>query len=185
MSLSHTSAPAAIDSTLLVLLADSDDDLTDPPTIAKVQGYKPNKKIAGSRQKAKGKQRAQDEQSHKRKHVLDKEDIEDVEEEASKHGHPRGAGSYALGDVKVLLDLVKCKLPLGQRGWQIIHHGYVHWARSHNRPVHTMKSLETKYKQVSHRCSHQLLYLTHTFTACQTPKANWWWLLPHRSPLCT
>ncbi|KAF8220718.1 hypothetical protein L208DRAFT_1382558 [Tricholoma matsutake] len=101
MSLSRTSAPAAIDSTLLVLLADSDDDLTDPPTIAKVQGYKPNKRIAGSQQKAKGKQRAQDEQS--------------------------------------------CK---GQRGWQIIHHGYVCWARSHNRPVHTMKSLETKYKQL-------------------------------------
>jgi hypothetical protein len=122
-----------------------------------VQNYKPNKKIAGSRQKAKGKQRAQDEQSRKRKHVSDDKDIEDVEEEGSKRGCSRGAGNYALRDVKVLLDLVERELPLGQCGWQIIHRGYVHWARSHNCPVRTVKSLETKYKQVSHHRSHQLL----------------------------
>ena len=88
MSSSCTSAPATIDPTLLVLPADSDDDLTDPPTIAKVQGYKHNKKVAGSQQKSKGKQRVQDDQSHKHKHISDDEDIKDIEEEGSKCGYP-------------------------------------------------------------------------------------------------
>jgi hypothetical protein len=48
----------AIDLTLQPLLLGTDDDLSDPPTIAKAQGHKPSKKIAGSCQKGKGKQRA-------------------------------------------------------------------------------------------------------------------------------
>ena len=45
----------AIDPTLQPLPLGTDVDLSDPPTIAKAQGHKPSKKVAGSRQKGKGK----------------------------------------------------------------------------------------------------------------------------------
>jgi hypothetical protein len=46
----------AIDLTLQPLPLGTDIDLSDPLTIAKAQGHKPSKKVAGSHQKEKGKQ---------------------------------------------------------------------------------------------------------------------------------
>jgi hypothetical protein len=151
----------AIDPTLQPLPLGTDDDLSDPPTIAKAQGHKPSKKVAGSRQKGKGKQRAvtpdtarrskgkDDKRGRKRKHVSDGEDDDDdMEEETSKRGRPRGAGNYLAADVSALLDFVDRELPLGQHGWKVVHRNYSRWALVHRRPERTMKSLETKYKQV-------------------------------------
>lgn len=135
-----------------------------------MQGYKTSTKVAGSRQKGKGKQCAHDERGRKRKQISDVEDVEEVEDEGSKRGRPRGAGNYAVGDVKVLLDLVERELPLGQRGWQSIHRSYVHWAHLHQRPVRTMKSLETKYKQVCCCSSHALPLLIMISQLVKHPK---------------
>ncbi|KAF8074799.1 hypothetical protein FPV67DRAFT_1408578, partial [Lyophyllum atratum] len=140
-------------------LPDSDDeDLIDGPTIAKAHGRTPAAKVAGSRQKGKGKQRAvpssskgkqrasAPDSSQKRKAGTLSSD-EDVDEPDLKRGHPRGAGNYHPDDVTELLNAVEAELPLGQRGWLAIHRRYTKWAHKHDRPD-TVKSLETKYKQL-------------------------------------
>lgn len=136
----------------------------------RVQGYKTSMKVTGSWQKGKGKQHAHDEQGHKCKHISDVEDVEEVEDEGSKCGRPQGTGNYVVGDVKVLLDLVERELPLGQHGRQTIHHSYVCWAHLHQCPVCTMKSLETKYKQVCCCSSHALALLIMISQLVKHPK---------------
>ncbi|KAF8226503.1 hypothetical protein L208DRAFT_1173386, partial [Tricholoma matsutake] len=149
------------DPTLQPLLLGTDDNLSDPLTIAKAQGHKPSKKVAGSHQKGKGKQHAvtpdtacqskgkDNIRGHKHKHVSDGEDDDDdMEEETSKRGRPWGAGNYLAADVSALLDFVNCELPLGQRGWKVVHCNYSCWALLHRHPECTMKSFEMKYKQL-------------------------------------
>ncbi|KAF8234307.1 hypothetical protein L208DRAFT_1262434, partial [Tricholoma matsutake] len=59
-----------------------------------------------------------------------------------------GAGNYLAADVSALLNFVDHELPLGQRGWKVVHRNYSCWALLHRHPQHTIKSLETKYKQL-------------------------------------
>jgi hypothetical protein len=51
--------------------------------------------------------------------------------------------------VDYLLDLTEEVLPLGNRAWKHIEAEHNKWATLHGRPQRTVKSLETKYKQVS------------------------------------
>ncbi|KAG6824838.1 hypothetical protein H0H92_005661 [Tricholoma furcatifolium] len=137
----------------------SDEDLSDGPTIAKAQGYEASRKVAGSRCKGKGKQRAEPlnskgkhrasgpDVSNKRKAPQPSSDEEENEPE-SKRGRPRGAGNYQADDVSMLLDMVEQELPLGQKGWTNISRRYNKWAHRNKRPERTLKSLETKYKQL-------------------------------------
>jgi hypothetical protein len=139
----------AVNPLLLPLPGNDEDDadFTNPLTIARARGYSPAHKAAGSRQKSKGKQRADgpvDTSSQKHKHNVGvEEDVKPV-----KRGCPYGSGNYSQDDLKALLDLAENELPLGQKGWQAIHAKYVKWARKHNRPERALKSLETKFKQV-------------------------------------
>ncbi|CAA7263431.1 unnamed protein product [Cyclocybe aegerita] len=132
----------------------SDDDLSDPVTIVKSRGHAAAKKVAGSRQKGKGKQRAvltesrdkgkEKATARKCRHASDDEEVEVV----AKRGHPKGAGNYTADEVDALLDFVEEELPLGQRGWQSIHRGFTCWARRNDAAERTLKSLETKFKQL-------------------------------------
>ena len=80
-------------------------------------------------------------------------DSEDLIPKPATHrrraGRPSGAGNFLDSDVKVILDLVEKTLPLGLRGWRQIHQKYTKWAKKNGRPERAMKSLETKFKQVS------------------------------------
>ena len=126
---------------------EDDSDLSNPLGITRARGYSPAPKVAGSRQISKGKQRADapvNTSLRKRKHDADADD--DVK--PAKRGRPHGSGNYSQDDLKTLLDLAERELPLGQKGWQVIHRKYVKWAQKHNRPERALKSLETKFKQV-------------------------------------
>lgn len=151
--------PPPIDSALQTPLpTGSDDDLSDGPTVARSQGRVPVEKVAGSRRdtkgkgkeketaprQVKGKGRAAPTSSRKRK--LDSEEEDD---DTYKRGRPRGAGNYQADDVSALLDFIEKELPLGQRGWQAVHRRYTRWARINLRPERVVKSIETKFKQVS------------------------------------
>jgi hypothetical protein len=143
-----------VDPALIPLPVLQDNDLSDRPTIAKACGRVAAEKVAGAqRTKGKGKECVVDVgkgkdlgagSSRKRKQVSDDEEDEDT----SKRRHPRGAGNYQPGDVSALLDFVEKEKPLGQRGWQAIHRRYTRWACLNRRPERTLKSLETKFKQV-------------------------------------
>ncbi|CAA7270633.1 unnamed protein product [Cyclocybe aegerita] len=145
---------AVIDPALLPLPEVLDDDLSDPVTIVKSRGHAAAKKVAGSRQKGKGKQRAvltksrnkgkEKATARKRRHASDDEEVEVV----AKRGRPKGAGNYTADEVDALLDFVEEELPLGQRGWQSIHCGFTRWARRNDAAERTLKSLETKFKQL-------------------------------------
>ncbi|KAG6917547.1 hypothetical protein DXG01_002184 [Tephrocybe rancida] len=166
--LSSTSRPApVIDPALAGLppLPDSsDDDLSDGPTIAKARGYVPSSKVAGTRRKDKGKQRADppmrassskdkncasaSSMPSKRKVATLSSDDDGPDEPESKCGRPRGAGNYTNDNTAALLDAVEVELPIGQRGWIAVQRRYSKWTRLHKRLDRTVKSLETKYKQL-------------------------------------
>ncbi|KAF8232893.1 hypothetical protein L208DRAFT_1203561, partial [Tricholoma matsutake] len=63
-------------------------------------------------------------------------------------GRPSGASNYLAEDISVLLDYVEQELPLGQHGWNKVHHQLLKWAYSCGHPARAVKSLETKYKQL-------------------------------------
>ncbi|KAJ6595847.1 hypothetical protein DFH09DRAFT_1072765 [Mycena vulgaris] len=109
-----------IDPRLLPLPIDDDHDLSDPSTIAKLCGLKPAHKVAGSRQKGKGKKRQ-----------YSSEEAEDSDAPVNKRGRPQGSVNFSKADTKKLLDLTEKELPLGQKGWEC-----------------PGKSLENKYKQM-------------------------------------
>lgn len=136
----------------------NDDDLSDGPTIALAQGRTATTKVAGSR-RDKGKGRAVEStsqskgksrpapSSRKRKYSDDEDD-----DDNSKRGRPKGAGNYTSDDNSALLDAVESELPLGMRGYQAVHRQFTQWARRNGRPERTVKSLETKFKQVCLPC---------------------------------
>ncbi|KAJ3511822.1 hypothetical protein NLJ89_g3877 [Agrocybe chaxingu] len=134
-SIPSSSTQPIIDPALISLPDDSNDDLTDGPTIAKAHGHLPTSKVAGARRDkgkakakaapsaprgAKGKAKAVADPSRKRKRQAVSEDDED-EDEGAKRGRPRGSGNYTADDTSTLLDFVEKELPLGQRGWERIH----------------------------------------------------------------
>lgn len=138
--------PQTYDPTL-VRLPDSDDsDLSDGPTISHAIGATPAQVAGGSRQKSKSKDKGKEraEANPRKRKAADDEDPK-----SSKRGRPHGAGNYSQEDLKALLDRTQTVLPLGQRGWAKVHRRFTRWARKNGRPERALKSLETKYKQVS------------------------------------
>lgn len=148
-----------IDPALLPLPENQDLDLTDGPTIAHAQGRTATMKVAGARRdKGKahavepvdipthaktGKSRGSTAASRKRKHSDDED-----EDDTSRRGRPRGVGNYTSEDNSALLDAIEAELPVGAKGYQAVHRHFTRWARRNNRPECTLKSLETKFKQV-------------------------------------
>jgi hypothetical protein len=62
--------------------------------------------------------------SRKRKAVPDLDNKSEAK--PIKRGQPQGSGNYSQEDLKALLNLIEAELPLGQRGWIVIHsHGRV------------------------------------------------------------
>ena len=66
----------------------------------------------------------------------------------TRHGHPSGARNYTNADMKALLKFIEAELPLGNRGWRVVHAWYTKWAHTNRRPERTLKSLDTKFRQV-------------------------------------
>ncbi|KAG2746074.1 hypothetical protein P692DRAFT_20642251, partial [Suillus brevipes Sb2] len=137
-------------------LPDSPDrDLCNPSMIAKSHRYTPAIKTGGAHRKTvtrafKGKGKDKENTNVNggecpQKHAHIPEDDED--DLRAKHGRPHGSNNYSSADVKALLDLVKDELPLGQKGWQVIHLKFMQWASHNEHPHCKAQSLETKFKQ--------------------------------------
>ncbi|KAJ7224652.1 hypothetical protein GGX14DRAFT_387325 [Mycena pura] len=109
---------------------------THAPTIAHARGLKKAEKVASTRQKGK-------------KRKLASSDSEGVAA-APKRGRPSGLGNYTMDDLTKLLDLVEDELPIGQKGWKVIHRAYTKWAKANARPLRVEKALENKFKQRAH-----------------------------------
>jgi hypothetical protein len=134
------------------VLDSSDDDLPDASHLAMLPGYaaahpRPRPALDVDR-KPSGDQKfrlpADPDRKSKRKPCTDV----DEPQQGTKRGRPHGAGNYSSDDIKVLLDFVEEEIPLGQRGWKAIHQRFSKWAQRHRRPQRTVKSLDTKFKQV-------------------------------------
>jgi len=121
--------------------------MSDLPPVTQLIQHDPAKKIAGARRK--GKQNVDIEENHQQRKRKPAEPIDlDDASKSAKRGRPTGAGNYAAEDINMLLDLTEEELPLGQRGWDTVHMKYNKWSRKHKRPERTVKSIETKFKQV-------------------------------------
>ncbi|KAJ7437212.1 hypothetical protein B0H11DRAFT_2255560 [Mycena galericulata] len=131
-----------IDPALITLPGGADLDLRDPATIARARGLKPADKVAGSRRK--GKERASDPKGKKRQRASSVS--EDESEPQRKRGRPTGSGNYHKEDTAKLFDLIEEELPVGQKGWKVIHRRFNKWAVLHGRTKRSPKSLENKYK---------------------------------------
>ncbi|KAG2337596.1 hypothetical protein BDR05DRAFT_1004929 [Suillus weaverae] len=123
-----------IDPVLCPLPDNPDLDLTDPVVIAEAHGYAATSKTAGARRKvhsakAKGKENSGVQPTKRTCEIMaDDDDDADVR---VKRGRPSGSNNYTTADAKALLDFIEKELPLGQRGWQVVH----------------ANSIETKFKQ--------------------------------------
>ncbi|KAG1874731.1 hypothetical protein DFJ58DRAFT_638700, partial [Suillus subalutaceus] len=151
---SHLLPPSAHREPALIPLPDSlDMELRDPLVIAGSRGYAPAIKIGRARRKTRtNKSRGKDKENtnldiadRPQKHARAIEDDED--DSRAKRGRPNGSNNYSTADVKVLLDLVEDELPLGQKGWQLIHSKFTQWAGLNGRPHRKATLLETKFKQ--------------------------------------
>ncbi|KAG2364287.1 hypothetical protein BDR07DRAFT_1482712 [Suillus spraguei] len=66
----------------------------------------------------------------------------------AKHSRPNGSNNYSTADIKALLDFVEDIVPLGQKGWQLIHSKFTQWAGRNGHPLLKAMSLKTKFKQL-------------------------------------
>jgi hypothetical protein len=150
--------------------------------IAESRGYTPAIKTGGARRKAvtraiKGKGKDKENTNvtggeRPQKHARIAEDDED--DPRAKRGRPHGSNNYSSADVKALLDLVEDELPLGQKGWQVIHSKFTQWASRNERPHRKAQSLETKFKQVSSTSFYDAILISHIATSvCQDHETHW------------
>jgi len=63
-------------------------------------------------------------------------------------GRPLGAGNFTDKDLQALLDIVAHVLPAGAHGWCKVQWTFAHWSCKNSQPERTVKSIESKYKQV-------------------------------------
>jgi hypothetical protein len=146
-----------IDPALLPLPDSPDLDLSDAVTIAEARGHTLAAKTAGSCRQVKGprgKGKANQNIASANSKKRSREDAEDDDEVHAWRGRPQGSNNYTSSDVKVLLDMVRQELPLGQRGWQAVHVKFGQWAKANGRPERKVTSLETKFKQVRFEVSY-------------------------------
>jgi len=109
---------------VLLPLPDSADlDLTDTITIMEAHSHTPAAKMAGSHHQVKGprgKGKAKENIASANSKKCSQEDAEDNDKVHAWQGCPQGSNNYTNTDVKILLDMVCQKLPLGQCGWQAV-----------------------------------------------------------------
>jgi hypothetical protein len=107
--------------------------------------HRPATKVAGSRWKT--------------KEPINKENKKaDETTKSSKCGRPSSAANFSNHDIWALLNAVEAELPLGERGWKAIQAVYNKYAQECGHALQSLKSLETKYKQV------RLVPCVHTLT---------------------
>lgn len=141
----------------------SDIDLHHGLSIAAAVGYKSAPKVAGARRskpnfsgpgepstKAKGKRKCVDISSASGSDSDDTSNAPVTTKKASHGGRRPGAGNYGNAEIKQLLRLTEKELPVGQNRWKRIHAKYEAWAAKHGQSCRDAKSLETKFKMVSH-----------------------------------
>ncbi|KAG2031844.1 hypothetical protein BDR03DRAFT_1015730 [Suillus americanus] len=130
--------PSAYQDPAYIPLPDlSDRDLLDPLVIAESHGYTPATKENTNLDSANRPQK------HARAVEANEDDLR------VKRGRPNSSNNYSTADIGALFDLVEDIVPLGQKGWQLIHSKFTQWAGCNGRPLHKAMSLKTKYKQVS------------------------------------
>jgi len=78
----------------------------------------PATKVGGSRQSAKGKVKAK---GKKRARESDSGSDTELEQPPAKRGRPHGAANYSKEDTKELFDATQKVLPLGEKGWKLVH----------------------------------------------------------------
>ncbi|KAJ7833532.1 hypothetical protein B0H14DRAFT_3462672 [Mycena olivaceomarginata] len=116
-----TSAPVPIDPALVPLPGGADADLRHGPTIANAIGLKPAEKVAGSRPKGKGKERA-DPKGKKRQRASTGSDNDT--EPVAKRGRPQGSANYSKDNLGKMFDIIEDVLPVGQKGWKEVERRY-------------------------------------------------------------
>ncbi|KAG1870483.1 hypothetical protein C8R48DRAFT_770934 [Suillus tomentosus] len=120
-----------IDPALLPLPDSPNLDLSDAVTIAEAHGHTLAAKTAGSHRQVKGPRGKVWYQA--KLFTYNAEDDDEV---------------HARSDVKVLLDMVRQELPLGQHGWQAVYIKFGQWAKANGRPECKVTLLETNFKQL-------------------------------------
>ena len=157
---------------LVELSVDDDNDLSDGLTVSHAIGAAPDQIVGGVRRKAQSKDKGGSSNARKQKSA---DADEDSTHRSSKRGHPQGAGNYSQEDLKALLDRTQDVLPLGQCGWAEVHRRFTRWARKNGRPERALKSLETKYKQVSpdQYFAWSAELMISLLSACQNHKTHW------------
>ncbi|SJK97336.1 uncharacterized protein ARMOST_00588 [Armillaria ostoyae] len=77
-----------------------------------------------------------------------KKPTKDVELKKKHSGQLVDASNYSTEDVNALLDILEEHRLLGARAWNTCANEYTVWAEDSECPVHTLKSLENKFKQL-------------------------------------
>jgi hypothetical protein len=140
-----------IDPMLTTPLPNDDDDDNDfpPPHKLLPKIANPASKIAGVHHSDKGKGRAGKRRATGSSGPLDAK---------KQKGRASGAPNYTLEDVEGLLDILSVNLPLGGRAWNTAADDFYVWAEENGRPARTAKSLEAKFKQVSHTLNQDYIH---------------------------
>ncbi|KAJ7685647.1 hypothetical protein DFH06DRAFT_1119060 [Mycena polygramma] len=130
----------AIDPSLTIPPPDEDDfDSSEPDApeaIAKAK-LKAARKVAGVRQKGKGK---------KRQYSSDSDDNSEPE---TKRGRRKGSQNWVKDETKRLLDLTEKHRPLAQEGWKLVTHDLGKWSKKAGRPKRDIKSVQAKFKALA------------------------------------
>lgn len=157
-----SSSRMVIDPALVSLPDDEEEDFPSVKSLLR-QKARPAAKVAGSRRssvadpKGKGKARAT-ELTQVPKGTKRKAPPASKEGDTKKpRGRAPGVANYSTEDLDALLDLLEEALPTGAKAWVRVVDDYTAWAEENGRPVRTLKSLETKYKQVNGVFHHYLI----------------------------
>lgn len=123
-----------IEPALIPLPRDEDQNDASASVPVASGSHRPATKVAGSRRKT--------------KEPINKGKKADETTKAPKRGRPSGAANFSDHDIWALLDAVEAELPLGEGGWKAVQAVYNKYAQERGRALRSLKSLETKYKQV-------------------------------------
>ncbi|KAJ6479693.1 hypothetical protein C8R45DRAFT_1005805 [Mycena sanguinolenta] len=101
-------------------------------------------KVAGSRRKGKGKERA-DPKGKKRQRASSGSDNDS--EPVAKRGRPQGSANYSKDNLSKMFDIIEDVLPIGQKGWKEVERRYNRSAKQRGWAERPPKVLENKFKQ--------------------------------------
>ena len=141
-----------IDPMLMTPLPNNDDDDNDfpPPHKLLPKIANPASKIVGVHHSDKGKGRAGKHRATGSSGPLDAK---------KQKGQASGALNYILEDIKGLLNILSVNLSLRRRAWNTAANDFWVWADENGCPAQTAKSLEAKFKQVSHTLNQDYIHI--------------------------